>query len=305
MRRVLAAVAALTFLCSARAQEAAKPPPSVIDRFHFDTTYEHGRLLTLKTPRGITKYEYAPSGKLSRKILPTGITIDYFHDRDGKLVETRFSNGLVRTRYYDRNGKLSKIIGSDGYVLTVTGAGQSRSVVVTGPNNYHFDMTPIIQKGRTSYAAMMGKSRPHAMLADSGGGGGCSGSWWGEAGCDWYDGGDFGGSGSYDDGWGAGADEWNDNDDVAADWGVGNGEGEYGDDPWYGGAGPGSMDSDPLLPSPGDYNYMRCMQSNCENQNVDFRAICAREPVQNQEMCYRYTAKYYFKCERECWYASY
>ena len=62
---------------------------------------------------------------------------------------------------------------------------------------------------------------------------------------------------------------------------------------------------DPLLPSPGDYNYMRCMQTNCENQNVDFRRVCSREPVQNQEMCYRYTAKYYFKCERECWYASY
>lgn len=164
-------------MCSASALEPAKPAPSAINRFHFDTIYEHGRLLKLKTPRGVTKYEYNPSGKLSRKVLPGGATIDYFHDRDGKLVETRFSNGLVRTRDYDRNGKLSKIIGTDGFVLTVTGVGLARSVVVTGPRDYRFDMTPIIRKARTSYASMMGRSRAKAMLISRDGDSGCSGSW--------------------------------------------------------------------------------------------------------------------------------
>lgn len=325
MKRVLAAVAAVSLLSSAGAQQAAKPAPSAINRLHFDTSYEQGRLLKLKTPRGVTRYEYDPSGKLSRKILPAGTTVDYFHDRDGKLVETRFSNGLVRTRHYGRDGKLATIISSDGFVLTVTGAGLNRRIIVTGPKDYRFDMTPVIQKGRSSYASAMGKVRPKALLADSGAGSGgsdgaCSASWWGEAECDWAGGGDFGGGGSYDDGWGEAADEWgggagNDGhdapysgsggDDVAADWGGENGAGEYGDVPGIEYGAPGAMASDPLLPSPGDYNYMRCMQSNCENQNVDFRRVCSREPVQNQEMCYRYTAKYYFKCERECWYASY
>ena len=326
MRKVVVALAALS-LCSASATEPAKPAAPVINRFHFDTTYEQGRLLKLKTPRGVTRYEYDPTGKLTRKVLPHGITVDYYRDRDGKLVETRFSNGLARTRYYDRQGKLSRIIGSDGFVLTVSGAGAGRSVVVTGPKDYRFDMTPVIQKSRTSYASMMGKLKPKAMLIAGGGGGGCSAAWWADVNCDWNDGGDFGGGdgggggGGYDDGWGSGTDEWGGDysgdssadtgegsavdDGVATDWGGENGVGEYGDDPGRPSGRWGEIAGDPLLPSPGDYNYMRCMQTNCENQNVDFRRVCSREPVQNQEMCYRYTAKFYFKCERECWYASY
>ena len=321
MRSVLAAVAALSLLCSATTAEPAKPAPSAIKRFQFDATYEQGRVLKLKTPRGVTKYEYNPAGKLSRKILPTGITIDYFHGRDGKLVETRFSNGLVRTRHYDRSGRLSKIIGTDGYVLTVAGAGPARSVVVTGPKDYRFDLTPIIRTGRTSYASMMGKFRPKALVIASGRDQGCTSSWWADTDCDWSGAGDYEGGGSYDDGWGTGADEWGGDagyagdgsgvvhapdDDFAYDWGGDAGAGEYGNEAGGGSSGDwAGAGGDPLLPSPGDYNYMRCMQTNCENQNVDFRRVCSREPVQNQEMCYRYTAKYYFKCERECWYASY
>ncbi len=323
MRKVLAAVAAFSLICSAAAAEPAKPAPSAVNRFHFDTTYEQGRLLKLKTPRGVTKYEYNPAGKLSRKILPTGVTIDYFHDRDGKLVETRFSSGLVRTRHYDRHGRLSKIIGSDGYVLAVSGVGPARSVVVTGPKDYRFDMTALVRKARTSYASMMGKLRPKAMVIANGADKGCTSSWWSDTDCDWSGAGEFDGGSIYDDGWGSGADEWGGggaasdgsdvvdagDDDLAGDWDGGDwaGSGGEGDDFDESGNGSGSewAGGDPLLPSPGDYNYMRCMQTNCENQNVDFRRVCSREPVQNQEMCYRYTAKYYFKCERECWYASY
>jgi YD repeat-containing protein len=323
MKSSLAAVVALSFLVSAQASDLAPPI-----KFRYDTTYEHGRLLKLKTPRGVARYEYDQAGKLRRKILPKGVVVDYYHDRAGRLVETRFSTGLVRTRHYDRDGKLTHIIGSDGFTLTVNGAGNARTVVVTGPNNYRADLTPLLKKARTTYASKIGTLPPQALFAPGGSAdGGCSISMWGGLECD------FGDGGGYDDSWGggdsgAGADEW------AGD----SGAGEYGDDSGYGsdtgagsdyggggnghseGGGYGGNDDTtdwdgmdggaggeqaPDPGSPGNNVYLQCMTVNCERQNQDFREFCSRELPQHQEMCYRYTAKYYFKCERECWYTSY
>ena len=281
----------------------------------------------MRTPRGVARYEYDQAGRLVRKNLPKGVTVDYYHDRDGRLVETRFSTGLVRTRHYERNGKLSHIVGSDGYTLTVKGSGKTRSVVVTGPKQYSADIARIHRKGQSAYAAMIGRMRPGALLMQADGDGGCTFNWWGNLECDLA-------GGSYDDSWGAG--DWGGGGDgdgdgwsggVVDEWGGDVGAGEYGDDAGYesghdtgveagggdhGDSGSGHWDGwgagnngagDPG--SPGNNAYMQCMAVSCERQNQDFREFCSREPAKDQEMCYRYTAKYYFKCERECWYKSY
>ncbi len=324
MRSLLAALAAFLLLGPAGATEPAARAPSIHDKFRFDSTYENGRIMRLKTPRGVTRYEYGKEGRLARKILPGGVTVDYYHDRDGKLVETRFSTGLVRTSHYDRDGMLAKIVGSDGYILNASGPKGLRTVVVTGPKEYRVDLTPVIEKGKTSYASMMGKLRPKALMISSGGvgaGGGCEITWWGDMACDASDGGDYGGGSGYDDGWGGGG-------DGGDEWGGDQGAGDYGDDAGYGGdedaggdwggeqgdagAGSGSgyehgggSGGGGWGESPGDRVYLRCMETNCEQQNRDFREFCAKEINGNKEMCYRYTAKYYFQCERQCWYQSY
>jgi YD repeat-containing protein len=306
-----AAVCALlcTLPCTAGAAEEIKSAPSLRDRFRVATMYHDGQLLKLRTPRGVTRYVYAPDGKLSRKILPGGVTVDYLRDREGRVVETRFSTGLVRTSHYDRDGKLSHIVGSDGFVLRASGPAGARTVQVTGPGNYQVDMTPMFKKGGATYASQMGSRHPRALSKMIDDDGGCGFLENGDNSCDWS--GDGWGGGGGDGGDGSGQDEW----------GGDTGAGDYGDDAgyiadddtggerWGGGGDYAGTDfgNDPTgVPgSPGDLGYLRCMAAVCEVKNREFKDFCSGESPRNQELCYRVALRHYLTCERKCWYENY
>ncbi len=337
MRRLLAAIAAMSFLYPAGAAEPAAPAPSISSKYRIDPTYEDGRLLRLKTPRGVTRYEYGRDGKLSRKILPKGVTIDYYYDRAGKLVESRSSSGLVRTSQYDRQGMLAQIVGSDGYVLNASGPKGNRTIVITGPKAYRVDLTPMINMARKTYASkMMGKKRPAPMLI-GGGGSGCGYSWDGTISCEESDGGDYGdggayGDGWYDDGWGAAGDDdygaaeddngsgWTDDggDSGWAEDGGGEDDAQYGaaedDDGGYGndsgeggGEPPGADTGGPWPPersaSPGNNGFMRCMVD-CDRADVYMKQYC-RVAAANKPVCDEVALRTYFSCDRRCRYENY
>lgn len=341
MRRLLAALLALSFLYPAGAAEPVKPAPSLSSKFRIDPTYEDGRLLKLKTPRGVTKYEYGRDGKLTRKILPKGVTVDYYYDRSGRLVESRFSTGVVRTSDYDRQGRLAQIVGSDGYVLNASGPMGKRTIVITGPKDYRVDLTPMINMARKSYASkMMGKNRPRPMVSSAGGSNsGCEETWNGDTTCDGFDGGEYGGGGDYGEGgyddWGAAEDDagYGEAEDAVADgeddydydydYDSGYGEAEDAvadgedDDSGYGeaededgadaGEPPGADTGGPWPPqrssSPGDNGFLRCMVD-CDRADVYMKQYC-RVAAANKPVCDQVALRTYFSCDRRCRYENY
>lgn len=220
---------------------------------------QNGVLISSTMPSGTTKYEY--NGKqLVKKLLPNGVSVDYFYDRSGRFVEARFSTGLVRTAHYDRTGRLTVVIGSDGYNVNLTGRGsRDGTAVVTGPNDYRFDMTPKLKEVRQALL----KGQPlHADLS-IGDFGDCYGD--DEFGsCNWGGGG--GGGGGYDFG------------------------GDYGGD--YGaGWGPGV---DPRK------SYERCMSSICDPADKTFRNYCDDEPPAKRFLCHEVATREYWACENSC-----
>jgi hypothetical protein len=169
---------------------------SLPDLIRFDPVmeYKDGLLRSITTARGTTKLEYDGT-RLSKKTFPSGTVVTYFYDRYGKFSEARFSTGVVRVANYDLQGHLETVTGSDGYTITFGGTAlANRTVVVTGPNDYHLDMTRQLrsrlkgQSGKTKSNG--GDSQPITQLLDDSGGcyDGC-GDW---GGGDWG-GGDWGG----------------------------------------------------------------------------------------------------------------
>jgi YD repeat-containing protein len=317
MGRFLAAIAAL---CYAAMAGAAEPPTLKYIRPEY--LADHGKIFAAKTAKGVTKYEYS-DGKLVRKILPKGGTIDYYYDRAGKITESRFSSGLVRTYQRDRAGKLVRIVGSNGYTKTVRAPNGAKVLVITGPKDYKLDLTAVRASSRASMVSAMSalrgtKVRP--TLTDAGGGGGgCTSSIFDvSADCSNDSGEDGGGGGGGDDSdsWDgdSGAGEYGDDSGYVADededWSGDSGVGAYGDDSGYpsdaeSGGGSGSGGQEPV--SNGNAAYLTCMASTCEIANREFRDFCdsAVVPPHEKEVCNRHTVIAYFRCERECWRTSY
>ncbi len=299
MRSTLAAAAAMLFALSA---SAAGP----FQHFQPDYTFSNGKLFASKTPRGETRYEYK-DGRLSRKILPKGGTIDYYYDRVGKPVEVRFSNGLVRTYQYNRAGKLQQIIGSNGFNKIFIDPSGVNVLLITGPGNYRLDLTTIAKRVRGAHAGAMMTLRPRALaekLED--GSSDCTSNFY-ETSSACESGGDHTG-----DAYGGGGDAWGGGDY----WGGDVGGGEYGDDTGYASEdddagywpdnGPDSGGADPPdHGSRGDNKYLLCMSGVCEPANKNFRKWCADAVPYDYPKCLDATAKEYFRCERQCRYESY
>ncbi len=305
MKRYLAALAALCHTCLAGAGE-----PAVLKNMRPDYTYAQGKILAAKTAKGVTQYEYK-DGKLARKWLPGGRTIDYYYDRNGKLVESRFSTGLVRTYQRDRLGRLRQIVGSNGYTKTLRGPAGEKMLVITGPKNYRLDLTSVVQKQHKStvsaLAAMRGTT-VRSLLEHSDG---CtmkrfsdSGA---EVGSECGEGGAWFGDPWADDPWGGdvGAGEYGDDSGYAADedeqW-----DGGYGgtDTEWIGGE-LGSRPPERGGPR-GNLAYQACMATVCEPADIKFRDVCDNHaPPQDRVVCNRATVQVYFWCEADCRRRSY
>ncbi len=304
MRKFLTALAALCYCYAAHAT------PSTFKGIHPDHTYEDGRLKFVKSSKGVTKFEYR-DGKVSRKILPDGRTIDFYYGRDGKIMETRFSSGLVRTYQRNRAGQLIQIVGSNSYTKTLRDTTGAKVLLFTGPNGYRNDLTEILRKTEKSILARMikfGGAKVRPLVQKSEDGGGSCGFWTVDTGYDC-----FGNGGGGD---GGGGDYWGE-DVGGGEYGDDSGD-DYDDDTWggdtgYGGSGgEGSGGGTPTFPpappnSNGDNAYYSCMTRVCEPANKRFREFCGtgHVPPNHYARCMNATVKEYFNCEVDCRYRSY
>jgi RHS repeat-associated protein len=65
-----------------------------------------GNRTSVKTPAGVTQYEYDEQNRLEKVIDPDLAQTKYFYDAGGNLERTQLPNGVVETRTYDKLNRL-------------------------------------------------------------------------------------------------------------------------------------------------------------------------------------------------------